>query len=657
MSRAVTGGRSRYAPVRVRVAFHGFWPGFSLNSFNATYPYLKLKYELIECRRRPDVRFVSVFSAGARDPESGRLLPDDGRPTVFYTGERVAPDLSRFDWSISFDETSERNLYLPGWVQQLNRLGVTPYSLVRRNVRSADGATGRRPCAYIFRNRVPRREAFFDQLARRMEIMSPGESRNNHPRIGQGGAHKAAFLRHFRFNIAFENEPFPGYLTEKIVDPFIVGCVPIYCGDPLVERTFSPEAFIHVRDESGYGEAIERIIAVESNPPLLKRMRETAPLADNRLPDHATHDYAMAFFERIFDTAVRRCQGRVARPTTRRNGLQHDRPAPEVGTGRNRAVAVVRSLGRGMRRFLTARRRRSHCGPVRVKVAFHGFGPGFSLRIFNTAHPYLKLKYELLECHRQPDVHFVGVFSPAGTIRNPADISLPGDGRTTVFYTGERVAPDLRRFDWSISFDEISERNLYLPVWVRHLNRLRVTPESLVRRKARSADAMPGQRPCAYIFRHRVPRREAFFDQLAGRMEIVSPGDSRNNYPRIVRTAAQKAAFLRRFRFNIAFENEPFPGYLTEKIVDPFIVGCVPIYHGDPLVERTFSPEAFLHVRDESDYGEAIERIMAVESNPPLLKRMRNAAPLVDNRLPDFATHDYAMAFFERIFDTAVQRG
>ena len=122
------------------------------------------------------------------------------------------------------------------------------------------------------------------------------------------------------------------------------------------------------------------------------------------------------------------------------------------------------------------------------------------------------------------------------------------------------------------------------------------------------------------------------------------------------RELPDKLAFLRHFRFNIAFENESFPGWLTEKMVDAFTAGCVPIYHGDPHVERTFSPAAFVHVRDESNYGEAIERILAIDRDPVRLAAVRNEAPLVDNRLPDYALNDYAMAFFERIFDTAVRR-
>ena len=300
--------RSASARVRVRVAFHAFWPGFNLRSFHAAHPYLKLKYDLVECRRRPDVHFLSVFAGGRTQRDVRAIpLPGDGRPTVFYTGERVSDDAGRFDWSISFDQRDdERSLYLPGWVSDLTRLGVTPYVLIRRSARPLPRSLEREPCAYVFRNPVPLREAFFDALCAHMPIVSPGRSRNNHSPIGRSVADKLAFLRRFRFNLAFENEFFPGYLTEKIAHSFVAGSVPIYCGDPLVERTFSPAAFVHVRGEPGFASAIDRIVAIEADPARLDSMRREAPLLDNVMPDYATHDCAMAFFERIFDDAVAR---------------------------------------------------------------------------------------------------------------------------------------------------------------------------------------------------------------------------------------------------------------------------------------------------------------------------------------------------------------
>ena len=295
--------------MRVRIAFHGFWPGFTLRSFLAAHPYLALKYELGVSRRRPDVHFVSVFGPDARVVRDARRIPvpGDGRPTVFYTGEAVSPAPGRFDWSISHDAgRGDADLYLPGWVRQLNRLGVTPYALIAREARAAPRPAPTRPCAYVARHATALREAFFDRLGERMEIASPGRSRNNHPPIGGSVPDKLAFLRHFRFNIAFENERVPGYLSEKITDAFIAGCVPVYCGDPRVERTFSPDAFVHVRGREAFDPAIERILALERDPASLRAMRRAAPLVDNRLPDYATHGYAMAFFERVFDDALGR---------------------------------------------------------------------------------------------------------------------------------------------------------------------------------------------------------------------------------------------------------------------------------------------------------------------------------------------------------------
>ena len=47
-----------------------------------------------------------------------------------------------------------------------------------------------------------------------------------------------------------------------------------------------------------------------------------------------------------------------------------------------------------------------------------------------------------------------------------------------------------------------------------------------------------------------------------------------------------------------AFENTYAPGYTTEKIMDAFASGCVPIYYGDPLVVQDFNPDSFINAHD-----------------------------------------------------------
>ena len=42
------------------------------------------------------------------------------------------------------------------------------------------------------------------------------------------------------FTIAFKNDSYPGYTTEKIYEPMYVNSLPIYSGNPLVYRDFNP---------------------------------------------------------------------------------------------------------------------------------------------------------------------------------------------------------------------------------------------------------------------------------------------------------------------------------------------------------------------------------------------------------------------------------
>lgn len=52
----------------------------------------------------------------------------------------------------------------------------------------------------------------------------------------------------YRFSICFENMILPGYVTEKIVDCFVAGTVPIYSGAPDIQTLIPAEAFIDMRN-------------------------------------------------------------------------------------------------------------------------------------------------------------------------------------------------------------------------------------------------------------------------------------------------------------------------------------------------------------------------------------------------------------------------
>ena len=71
-----------------------------------------------------------------------------------------------------------------------------------------------------------------------------------------GGPVKSKFtaLSQSRFSICFENaRDIRGYLTEKIFDCLFAGCIPIYWGDPEIEKVIPKTCFIDFRQFQSYG--------------------------------------------------------------------------------------------------------------------------------------------------------------------------------------------------------------------------------------------------------------------------------------------------------------------------------------------------------------------------------------------------------------------
>ena len=56
---------------------------------------------------------------------------------------------------------------------------------------------------------------------------------------------KIAFIEKSKFNICFENVKHRYYITEKIFDSYLAGCIPIYCGDNFINTIFDERYFVN----------------------------------------------------------------------------------------------------------------------------------------------------------------------------------------------------------------------------------------------------------------------------------------------------------------------------------------------------------------------------------------------------------------------------
>lgn len=67
----------------------------------------------------------------------------------------------------------------------------------------------------------------------------------------------------------------------------------------------------------------------------------------------------------------------------------------------------------------------------------------------------------------------------------------------------------------------------------------------------------------------------------------------------------RKRPVLERYRFSLCYENiKDVPGYITEKIFDSFLAGCVPVYLGANNVTDHVPPDCFIDRRRFESYDE-----------------------------------------------------
>jgi len=68
------------------------------------------------------------------------------------------------------------------------------------------------------------------------------------------------------------------------------------------------------------------------------------------------------------------------------------------------------------------------------------------------------------------------------------------------------------------------------------------------------------------------------------------------------------------FRFCFVLENRRHEGYITEKIINAFLGGCIPIYYGTAEIFDIFNPKSFIFYDIENPES-ALSEIARLENN------------------------------------------
>ena len=85
---------------------------------------------------------------------------------------------------------------------------------------------------------------------------------------------KSDGIKDYMFSIEVENSFLPGYFTEKILDCFATGTVPIYCGAPNIADYFDPDGILTFSGDIELGEILNKL-----SPELYNKM--AGPIKNN----------------------------------------------------------------------------------------------------------------------------------------------------------------------------------------------------------------------------------------------------------------------------------------------------------------------------------------------------------------------------------------
>jgi hypothetical protein len=230
------------------------------STFSSKYQYLFRKFKKVwSDDNQSNLSNKDFF----RDTSLLRLNPHAKR-TIWFTGENIRPPIdSRIDGFMSFDQDSYKgqNIYFPLWqlslrekqtIYESSQLGDRyPASnfLVPRNT---DVIPPKFACAFI-NNLDPYRIRAIEALREHANVDVYGK------RFGRFVPNKTAVAKDYKFILSFENDFFPGYVTEKLFDAYACNSIPLYWGSLGNENIINEKAFINVAKFSTLQEFAEKM--------------------------------------------------------------------------------------------------------------------------------------------------------------------------------------------------------------------------------------------------------------------------------------------------------------------------------------------------------------------------------------------------------------
>ena len=156
-----------------------------------------------------------------------------------------------------------------------------------------------------------------------------------------------------------------------------------------------------------------------------------------------------------------------------------------------------------------------------------------------------------------------------------------------------------------------------------------------------------GGRFCTFIVSNgNSPVRTNFFRELSKHVFVDSCGGFLKNWsgpPAPQFNTNEYFTFLNSWKFMICFENTKHDYYFTEKLLNAYCGGTIPIYWGCPQIKEYINEKAVLILEENTpqSVNKLIDRIIELNNNEELYIQMYNQPFFKNNEIPYIFTKEY----------------
>lgn len=257
------------------------------------------------------------------------------------------------------------------------------------------------------------------------------------------------------------------------------------------------------------------------------------------------------------------------------------------------------------------------------------FNPAYNFftLLLEEASKHLAKPYQIEVVTESPDLLVFGPFGEQWkTFENVTKVHFTGENTEPVKDSSVKLNLGFKHVDFS------DDSYMRLPLWMIEIDWFNADADRIQNPKPIPLERVVNVYPdeiskktkfCSFIVTNpkNSVRNQAFL-ALNSYKKVDSAGRLFNNVGNEIFAGRgggggeiKKLEFLKNYRFSITYENASEMGYTTEKLLHAKAAGCIPIYWGDPVVERDFDPAGFIDARGCRDTDELVELVRRIDEN------------------------------------------